>query len=233
MLVVASSIGWALAVVFLPSSLDGGSAALLGVDMLAVATVVVGGLLVSRSSWARRLGLALATFQLLGLAVLPVGWLTVVAAGLSIAAAVCLGGPWLRSWVRDTSRVTSPPWVAAMLALGLLVEPGLLALAAREGLTSGVLALALLCFGLSWAYAKAIGWVIWVIRFGLVPLTALAVFRAPTMTAAFIVLYSSAIAALAWTTPARLAASPPRPRPGTVVPIPPDLGVTLPRQDPS
>ncbi|HEY5579340.1 MAG TPA: hypothetical protein VIL12_06615, partial [Acidimicrobiia bacterium] len=65
LLVVASSIGWALGVVFLPSALDSGSAALLGVDMLALAIVVVGGLLVTRSFWARRLGLALAAGQLL------------------------------------------------------------------------------------------------------------------------------------------------------------------------
>ena len=205
---------------------------------MALAIVVVGGLLVTRSFWARRLGLALAAGQLLILVVLPVGWLTIAVAGLSTAAVVCFGGPWLRSWVKDAPRITSPPRVAVLLALGLLVEPGLLALAAREGLTSGILVLALLCFGLSWAYAKAVRGVVWVIRFGLVPLTAVAVTRSPTMTgAALVLVYSTAMTALAWTAPARLAASPPPPRPGTAVPIPSeraphDLGAASPFEDP-
>ncbi|MFQ5966790.1 MAG: hypothetical protein ACE5MI_04150 [Acidimicrobiia bacterium] len=219
-LVMASATYWSLLFTFAPSPMDRGAATLLALDLLAVATVSVAGIVIPRSVWARRLAIGVVTAPVAGLFALGLGWATGSATVLSGIALLSLVGPWLGTYIGSLPRSTAPPAAAVVLALALLIEPGWIALASYQGLSPGLWALAVACFLLAWTYGRALRPALMFLRFGLLPATLVAVLASPLLVAAAASAYSAGAMGLAWTRDARRAVAPPEAVTGTVVPIP-------------
>ena len=192
----------------------------MAIDLLVASLVAVGGLVVAGSVWARRLAIGLVTIPLLTMLVLDIGTLTLLAAAVSTAAAVSLIGPWLTPHVGSRRRLDAPPSQAVALALLLLLQPGWIGVASREGITPGLWFLAAACFGLAWAYGRALSPSLRILRWVFLPVTVLAVFGSALPVGAAITLYSVAVTAMAWTREARAAVEAPEPVVGTAIPIP-------------
>ena len=104
-----------------------------------VATVTsLTGMLVARSRWARRLGLAVtvghAAIALI-VALDPLWW---VAAILSVVAAISVAGPWLNGFIRSLPAAAGPPPRAILVPLMLVATPFLIGLADADGVMAAV-----------------------------------------------------------------------------------------------
>jgi hypothetical protein len=220
---LASAVAWALVLVFSDGTFAESSAALLAIDLVVVTTVGVVGLTVARSRWARRLLIGLLLVQLLGAFEVPVGWGSAIALAVTVIGLVSLSGPWLNEWAGSLPRTNAPPATAVALTLGVLLMPGWIAILSPQGLTVGRALLAAACFPVAWAYGRALGIALWVVRLAFLPAAVLSMIGSAVVTAVAISVYAAGLVILAWTADARIAVEPTEVRPGTAFPIPPDL----------
>jgi len=186
-----------------------------------VATVAsIAGMLISRSHWARRLGLALSLGHAAIASIAPVDPWWWVGAALSMAGAVSVAGPWLKGYVRSLPAAAGPPARAVVIPILLVGTPFLVGLAGGDhgtaALVGGGALLAAFWFVRTLPAALMVVRVVW-------PLAALAGgwfmgWPAGTVAAAM----GLAVATLAWDSSVTRAVVPLVER-GSVVPIPPEL----------
>jgi hypothetical protein len=219
-----SALMWAMRLVLPGGSLSPQSAALLGLDILLLATVALTGLLVTHGRWAHRLGWAVVALEGVAAALTDPNVLWWSALAVSALSVVAWTGPWLQGWVRLLPAAAGPPSRAVLLALGLLLLPAVVALTNPGGpgwegwlLAGGSLLLALL-------YTKAVTVALWVLRFGLVVLALPAVLAAPPLGEVALAAAVTALVVLAWTADVRLAVAPliptsPQPEPPNNPPL--------------
>ncbi len=221
--VLASSTVWAIVVVSTATRLSTSAAALLGLDVVVLAAVVVAGMLLGRSRWSRASALGLLGLQLVFVPALPTGGWRLVALALTGVAAVGVAGPWLRSWLRHLPNAEGPPASVVVLLLGLLGLPAVAALANPTGTAWGSWLLAAVAVVAAWAFGRA--WVpaLWVLRLGLLPAGIPALFQSTRFGAAILLAAIVALAALSWSRDVGLVVRPLLPQRADVFPIPPEL----------
>lgn len=218
---LAAAVTWGVAVVSSPEW-DDSSAVVFGVVIIVSAAVSIVGMVAGASRWAFRLGVGLsATLVAAGLT-MPLTTPIVVAMGFAALALAGLGGTAMRGMIRQRPAADGPPSNSVALGALLLLSPGVWAFAARDGLNWAALTAAVLAWAGMAVYLKATPVSLVTARIGLpLSLGALAVFSG-WPTGALIALTAVGAAALAWTVGARIAVEP-LARPGSTVPIPPEL----------
>lgn len=211
---------WALA---LPDAgvWPAGPALVIGIWMVAAATVALTGIVAGASRWAHRLGLAVAVAGLAIAVVVPVTplwWAAVAASGLSL---VALAGPPARGLVRQRQAAGGPPRRAVALGLVLFAAPAVTAVSAVDGLGTGWLWVAGSILVLA-VYLRAAPGALLAVR-ALAPAMAVAgAVDAPLPVSVTCLLGGAAVAGLAWGRSVRLSIRP-LVEPGRAVPIPPEL----------
>lgn len=193
---------------------------LMAASLWVVTLASIAGMLISRSHWARRLGLAL-TFGHAAIALIaPVdpGWW--VGGALTMAAAVSVAGPWLNGYVRALPAAAGPPARAVVVPILLVGTPFAVGLAGGDGIAAALVGGVAL--GAAFWFIRALPAALMVVRV-VWPLTGLvggAFMGWPRgMVAAAMGL---AVAIVAWDSSVTRAVVPLVER-GSVVPIPPEL----------
>ncbi len=231
-----SALMWALRLALPGSSLSSQSAALLGLDVLLVATVALTGLLVAHGRWARRLGWAVFVLQGAAAALTEPDAVWWSALAISAVGVVAWTGPWLQGWVRQLPAAAGPPARAVLLALGLLLLPAVVALTNPVGPGWEGWLLAVASIALAYLYAKAVTAALWVLRIGLVVLAMPAVLAAPPWGGVALAAAVTGLVSVSWTADVRLAVAPLVPSPSQPGPVevvrdelPPPAPLVLPR----
>ncbi len=185
-----------------------------------VATVAaIAGILVNRSRWARRLGLAVTGGHAVVAVIAPADAVWAAAVALSATAAVAVAAPWLDRHVRGRPAAFGPPARAVILPLVLVAVPLVVGVAGGGGffgLAAGTTAL-LAAF---W-FTRAMPGALVAVR-ALWPVVGLALaWPVGWPAGAAVAALALAVAGLAWDVSVRAAVV--TLERGSVVPIPPEL----------
>ena len=218
---LAAAVTWSLSAAALPGW-EASSAVVFGVGLIAVSTVAVVGMVAGAARWALRMGIGTAAFLVLATATVPIETSIVIGAALAAVALAGLAGTSMRGMVRLRPSAEGPPRRAVLLGVVLLMSPPLWGFVVRDGLPAVTLVAAALCWVGMAIYLKATPIALLTARFVLPSsLVVLAVLSGwPEGVAVGVT--AIATAALAWTVEARIAVQP-LDRPGSIVPIPPEL----------
>ncbi|MFQ5947672.1 MAG: hypothetical protein ACE5KX_02265 [Acidimicrobiia bacterium] len=222
-LVFASSAGWALRLVFDQDPFATEVAAVIALDVLLLASIAIGGLLIARGPWARALAAALILFELGLAAVMPLDPAGAALIATSALALVGIAGPWLSRSLRRLPSAGGPPPLVVALALGLLALPTAAAVASPHGLRWRHWLLIGLGTGVGWAFTRAWAAALWMLRLVLPVAGLLTALASPAAGAVAVIGASALLTSLSWTRAARLAVAPLSPPSRRAVPIPPEL----------
>ncbi|MGI9648627.1 MAG: hypothetical protein ACR2OI_08930 [Acidimicrobiia bacterium] len=225
--VVVAGLVWGLRLIIAPGLFADGAGALLAVALVAGSTVAGVGLVVSRGRWARRFALGMLGAQAILAAFMELdawGWVTLAFTAVSV---VLVAGPWLDGFLRQLPPADPPPTTAVVLALGLLLVPGAVAVSSPGGLETVHWVAAGLGLATAWAFGRALGAGLWSARVA-VPLLLLAAgLASPLPGLAALTAVALGGAWLAWWPATELAVNPIAPRAeGVAVPpqlVPPDV----------
>jgi hypothetical protein len=225
--VVAAGLVWGLRLILAPGLFADGAGALLAVAIVAASTVAGVGLVASRGLWARRFSLGLLGAQLVLSAVMELdawGW---AALAVTMTSLVLVAGPWLDRFLRRLPPADPPPPTAVILALGLLLVPGVVAVSSPGGLDGVHWVAAGWGMLTAWAFGRAIGAGLWSARLAVPLLLLLAGLASPLPGLVVLVGAAIGVAGLAWWPATELAINPIVPRAdGVAVPpqlVPPDV----------
>jgi hypothetical protein len=222
-LLVLACLAWALALGFSSGPFVPSSATLLAIDLLILGTVIAVGVVLSGGRWTRRAGLIL----LVGLAVLAIfldvdGW-WIAGAVTTVPAIGLWAGPWLGTRFRKLPRADGPPPRAAVLTLGLIAVPALVAVTAPAGVSTGGWVLSAFSLVAAWAYSRAWLTALWAIRTAL-PILGIVTAAGLTWPGGLALgLGVVMLTALAWAPEVQQAAMEPAPLPADPLPIPREL----------
>lgn len=218
---LAAAVTWGVAVAG-SSRWDESSAVVFGVVIIVAAAVAIVGMVAGASRWAFRLAVGLSAALVAAGLTMPLTTPIVLAMGLAALALAGLGGTAMRGMIRQRPAADGPPPNSVTLGLLLLLSPGVWAFVTRTGMNSAALAAAVLCWVGMAVYLKATPVSLVTARIALpVSLGVLAAFSG-WPTGALIASTAVGAGALAWTVEARIAVEP-LARPGSTVPIPPEL----------
>lgn len=217
-----AAIIWVLALAFEPGPYEWFAVLLMGVGLLAMATVSVVGMVVVGGRWARRL--ALGSVGACGLVALvrPLDglWLAGLVAGAVAGASLFLPAVTLR--IRKLPAATGPPARAVTLPLLLVVTPFLIGLAGYDTAAWPSLVVGLSAPLVAFAYSRVVPGGLWALRI-LWPLLAIALaVPAGWPAGAVSAVLGAVVAIIAWHPSVKTAYHPPR-EVGTTYPIPPEL----------
>src|SRR5665811_2380273 len=101
LLLISSTAGWTVVMALDLSSRPAQSVIAMAVALWAGSVASLSGMMISRSRWARRTGMAVTFCQGVIAVIWPVNNWWIVSAILSVGVAISLGGPWLRGIVRS------------------------------------------------------------------------------------------------------------------------------------
>jgi hypothetical protein len=202
---------WATAPVFL-----------IGVGLLASATVATVGMVVVGGRWAHRLGLSAIAMTAVVAIARPIDPMWLVATTVSAAALLALLSPALTKTMRTLPSASGPPPRAIAPALILLVTPAVLGFVGNEATPWALLVVGLTAPNAAFLYSRVIPGGLLVIRM-LWPALAMALapllgWVAGIVTAAIAIV----VALTAWGRAVKASYHPPR-EVGTTFPIPPEL----------
>lgn len=213
---------WALRLILAPGLFAFGSGATLGLDLLVVSAVAAAGMVISRGQWARNLGWFLVAVELVLAAVMEFdawGLVTLVA---TVGSLILIAGPWLAAFLRQLPRADAPANSAILLALSLLLVPGIVAIANPAEMKPLHWLASAVGVGGTWAYSRAIPGGLWVAR-TLIPLSLLiAALFAPLAGGLLLVATAAGLLILAWSRGAAQAVHP-LVRTTAGVAVPPEL----------
>jgi hypothetical protein len=189
-----------------------------------VATVSsLAGMMVARSRWGRRLGLAVTAAHAAMAVIAGIETWWWAAALLSMATAVALAGPWLNGYVRSLPATAGPPSRAVLVPLLLVGTPFLIGAVDGDGIADAVVGGAALVAAF-W-FIRTLPAALVVVRFGW-PLVALAGAWSMGWPSGFVASgIAIAVSAVALH-PSVTRAVVPLVQQGSVVPIPPELTPT-------
>lgn len=219
-LLLASTGAWTVVLALGLHSRPATAVVLMAVSLWVVTVASIAGMLISRSQWARRLGLTLTLGHATTAAIASVDPWWWVGAALSMAAAVSVAGPWLKGYVRSLPAAAGPPARAVVIPILLVGTPFLVGLAGGDriaaALVGGGAFLTAFWFVRTLPAALMVVRVVW-------PLAALTggwVMGWPAGTVAAAM--GLTVATVAWDSSVTRAVVPLVER-GSVVPIPPEL----------
>lgn len=165
LLLIASTAAWTVVMALDASPRPATAVIAMAVSLWTAAVASVSGMMISRSRWARRTGLALAAAHGVIAVIWPVDGWWMAAAGLSAAAAISVSGPWLRGIVRSLPAAAGPPARAVLVPLLILAVPFVGGALGGDGAWFAIAALAALGAGFwfirTWTgalVAVRIGW---------------------------------------------------------------------------
>lgn len=215
---VVAALAWASSLVFGDGPLSPSSAALLGGDLLILATVVAVGTVLAGGAWTGRAaaGLTVAMASLAFCQPIDGRWVAAVLATFFSAVGI----------VGNRRRSRNPgaelPVRAIVLVLGLLALPGVVAACAPGGIAPSGWLLAAFAAVSAWGYGRASVPFVWALRL-LLPLLGGAAASASGWRGGIVLAAAAALTGLAWTREAMAAAVGPAIRRTAPVPIPPEL----------
>lgn len=218
---IAGSLAWTLALAFSDPAPTAAGLVAAVVTMWVWSVASITGMIVSRSRWARNLGLAVVATHGLWAATRAVDAWWWVGLAVSTVAAAALTGPWLKGAVRSLPAAAGPPARSVLLPLVITGVPLAVGLTSDHATTTAVVAI--VCLTTAYWFIRTLPGAIAIVRV-ILPLVLLAATfwlgRWQSVVAALVA--TGAISVLAWHSSVLLSVSPLIER-GTVVPIPPEL----------
>ena len=217
-----SALAWTLALVLDGTPWTTAPVLLIGVGLLASATVATIGMVVVGGRWAHRLGLSAVAMGAVVAIGRPIDPMWIAATIASAAALLALLSPALTTTIRTLPSASGPPPRAIAPALILLVTPAVLGFVGNEATPWALLVVGLTAPSAAFLYSRVIPGGLLVIRV-LWPALALALtpllgWVAGGVAAAIAVV----VAVTAWGQAVKASYHPPR-EVGTTFPIPPEL----------
>lgn len=213
---------WIAALLVDPGPLSSAAVLLVGVGLLAMATLGVVGIILNGGRWAHRLSyVSLGATALIALIRDVDGWWVagVIATGLAL---VSMSAPSTTSLVRKLPAATGPPTRAVVLPLILTATPFLLGLASLDDTTWATLVVALTAPLMAFWYARVLPGGLIGVRI-VWPLLAMSLAAFQTLAAGVIsALLGLGVAIIAWHPTVKVAFHPPR-EIGSTYAIPPEL----------
>ncbi|MFQ5554949.1 MAG: hypothetical protein ACE5GC_06220 [Acidimicrobiia bacterium] len=206
--ILAAAVAWTIHLANGPDPFAANSGLAIASGLVAFSVIDAAGLLLARGRWARYLGRTILIAQgalFIATATTAAG---LVAVSISAAAAFGLEGPWLDGWIRTRPSAEGPGPRSLAVVFGALAFLPAVGVASPTGLEPWHVLLAGLGVILTWAYARAMVWSVWVIRLGL-PVAAIpAVAAGPLAGAVLLGALTVFVTGSAWTRDAMRAANP-------------------------
>ena len=219
-LLLLASLAWTVVAVGGDTRLEGVTLVLVVAPVWVATVAAIAGMLVARSRWARRLAVAVGVSHAalaLSMGQGPLWWAGVAT---SAAAMVSVAGPWLNGIVRGLPSASGPPPRAVLVPLALVGVPFVVGMADPPPVAAAVAGFTALVAAF-W-YIRALPGAVVAVRV-LWPATALVTAWPMGLPGGVVTaLCAAGVAALAWDGSVSRAVHPLE-RPGTVVPIPPEL----------
>jgi MFS family permease len=219
---LVAALAWTLALMVRSEPFDPPAALLIGVGLVAMASVATIGMIVVGGRWAHRLGLSALAVTVIVALVRPVDVFWVIGVATTTLALVALFSPRVGSSIRRLASATGPPPRAVVPPLLLLSAPAILGLAGNGARTWALVVVALTAPNVALLYSR-------VFPGGLIGIRlvwpALAIGLAPVMgwpTAFVSAALGLIVGILAWDRSVKTSYHPPR-EVGTTFPIPPEL----------
>lgn len=217
-----AALAWTVALVLEGAPWAPAPVFLIGVGLLATATVATVGMVVVGGRWAHRLGLAAVAMTVVVAIARPIDPMWLVATVTSAAALLALLSPAVTTTIRTLPSASGPPPRAIAPALILVVTPAIIGFVGNEATPWALLVVGLTAPNAAFLYSRVIPGGLLVIRM-LWPAMALALtpllgWVAGVVTATIAIL----VAVTAWDTAVKASYHPPR-EVGTTFPIPPEL----------
>lgn len=217
-----AALTWTVALVIDATPWSTAPVFLIGIGIMASATVSTVGMIVVGGRWAHRLGLAVIALTAPIAVARPIDPIWVVATVSSAAALLALLSPTVTRTIRTLPSASGPPPRAIAPALVLLITPAILGLVGNEATPWALLVVGLTAPNAAFLYSRVIPGGLLIIRL-LWPALALALtpwlgWVAGIATAVI----ALAVAVTAWDQAAKASYHPPR-EVGTSFPIPPEL----------
>lgn len=216
------SLVWTVALVVDNEPFSAAPALLLGVGMLAAATVATVGMIVVGGRWAHRLGLAALALTVVIAIVRDIDFMWIAGTIATAVALVALLSPTVTSRIRKLPSASGPPPPAITPPLLLLMTPALLGLVGNDATPWALLLVGLAAPSAAFLYSRVIPGgllgirLIWPLM--TIALTPLLGWVAGLSAGAM----ALAVGTTAWDTSVKASYHPPR-ETGTMFPIPPEL----------
>lgn len=213
---------WTIALVVEPSPFDPACALLIGVGLLATATVATVGMVVVGGRWAHRLGLFSIALTVVLAVAREIDAIWAVGVAVTAGAVIALLSPGLTDTIRKLPSASGPPPRAIVPPLILLAAPALLGFAGNDAADWALLVVGLSAPTVAFLYTRVIPGGLIAIRMAwpvmTLALTPLLGWVAGTVAAALAI----AVGATAWDRAVKSSYHPPR-EVGSTFPIPPEL----------
>ncbi len=219
---LASALAWTLALIVDSGPFGGAPTLLIGLGVLASATVATVGMIVVRGRWALGLGLVALALTVPLAVVREIDFIWVLATAITALGLVALLSPTLTSTIRKLPSASGPPPRAVAPALILMVAPAVLGLVGNDATAWALLVVGITAPNAAFLYSRVLPGGLLTVRLGW-PLLALAL--APLLswlagvTAAVLAV---TVAVSAWDGSVKASYHPPR-ETGSTFPIPPEL----------
>jgi len=220
--VTAAGLVWGIRLIVAPGLFSDGAGAMLAMALVVGSTVAGVGLVASRGRWARRAALGILGAQVVLSAVMDLtawGW---VALTFTAASLVLVTGPWLDRFLRQLPPADPPPASAVVLAFGLLLVPGVIAVSSPGEVDVLHWVAAGWAMVTGWAFGRALNAGLWSARVVVPVLLVAAAIASPFPGSLVLVGTAAAAAGLAWWPATELAVNPIVPQADGVA-VPPQL----------
>ena len=195
---------------------------LIGIGVIAMATVGVVGTVLVGGRWAQRLTLSAQGVTLVIATLRPLDIWWVVALAMTVVAIVSvLVGP-ARAGFRKLPSATGPPGRSVLVILMLLATPALVGLVSYEATTVATMIVALSGPLVAFLYSRVLPGGYYILRIGWPAIAIGLAFAQPLAAGVTSAVWGAAVAVAAWHPSVRVAFYPPRQR-GTAFSIPPEL----------
>ena len=219
---LASALLWAAALMVEPGPYVPAAVFLIGIGVIAMATVGVVGTILVGGRWAQRLTLSAQGVTLVIATVRPLDIWWVIALAMTVAAVVSvLVGP-ARTGFRELPSATGPPERSVLVMLMLLATPALMGLMSYEATTAATTIVGLSGPLVAFWYSRVLPGGYYVLRLGWPAIAIGLAFAQEPAAAAASVAWGTAVTVAAWHPSVRVAFYPPRQR-GEAFPIPAEL----------
>lgn len=203
---------WSARVSFGTSPWGDGAAGLVSAELLMLAAIAAVATLLAPGRWVRVLLAAVAAVHAALAILLAVDPIWVMALTSSVAATGLAWSAWLDEWYRGGIKPDKVPARATLLALGLVVLPGVVGATGLPEVSTAGWVVAAGGGALGWAYSRALPGSLWLARLAVLPAAAAAAIGREPALAVALVLFGMGLTVLAWTADARLAVQPLTPR---------------------
>ena len=219
---LASALLWSAALMVEPGPYVPAAVFLIGIGIIAMATVGVVGTVLVGGRWAQRLTLSAQGVMLVIATLRPIDIWWAIAIAMTVAAVISTTVGPVRAGFRKLPSATGPPGRSVLVMLMLLAAPALMGLVSYETTTVATMIVGLSGPLVAFWYSRVLPGGYYLLRIGWPAFAIGLAFAQPLAAAAASVVWGTAVAVAAWHPSVRVAFYPPRQR-GTAIAIPPEL----------